>query len=198
MSETVKRKRLAKRKIILETGAKLFAEKGYHATRMQDIADVLDLQKGSLYYYFPSKEALLFTMLETELSHALVTMRAIVSSSSSALSKIEQAIVAHLKVFHRYPDIYSIYLFEKLNTINQEAATKVDQIGRDIESIWKILLQEGIEEGELKADIDVDLTTKAILGMCNMTLIWFDVNGRLTIEQTAQQFTHLIFDGLKA
>ena len=46
------------------------------------------------------------------------------------------------------------------------------------------------------ADIDIDLTMKAILGMCNMTLIWFDVNGRLSIEEMANQFTTIIFDGL--
>ena len=197
MSEHIERKRIARRRRILDTGARLFAEKGYHATRMQDIADVLDLQKGSLYYYFSSKEMILFNILEEELGSALAEMNQIVAATDPSLVKIERAIAAHLTVFHRYPDIYSIYLFEKLNTINQEAAHKVDEMGRAIEAIWRTLLQEGIDAGELKSDVDIDLATKAILGMCNMTLIWFDEDGRLTIKEIAQQFTAYMFDGLK-
>ena len=198
MSEHIERKRTARRKLISDMGAKLFAEKGYHATRMQDIADALDLQKGTLYYYFPAKETLLFTILEEELESAHEQMLKIVTTSAPVLTKIELAVEAHLTIFHRYPDIYTIYLFEKLNTINQSAAFKVDEKGRAIELLWRTLLQEGIETGELKVDVDVGITTKAILGMCNMTLIWYDANGRLSIEEAAQKFTHLILNGLKA
>ena len=44
---------------VYATAAQLFARKGFHATRMQDIADELGMQKGSLYYYFNSKDELL-------------------------------------------------------------------------------------------------------------------------------------------
>ena len=197
MSEHIERKRTARRKLISDMGAKLFAEKGYHATRMQDIADALDLQKGTLYYYFPAKETLLFTILEEELESAHEQMLKIVTTSAPVITKIELAIKAHLTIFHRYPDIYTIYLFEKLNTINQSAAFKVDEKGRAIELLWRTLLREGIETGELQADVDIGISAKAILGMCNMTLIWYDANGRLSIEETAQKFTHLILNGLR-
>lgn len=196
-SANIKRKRTAKQRRILEMGAKIFAQRGYHATRMQDIADELDLQKGSLYYYFPSKEALLFSIIEEELGNALAEMDQVLNTIDPPLIKIEQAVIAHLTTFHRYADIYSIYMFEKLNLINQEAAEQVDTLGRSIEQNWHKLLQEGIDSGDLKPSIDIAMATKAILGMCNMTLIWFNTDGKLSIEETAKLFVSYMFDGLK-
>ena len=52
---------------ILEAAARIFGEKGYHATSMSDIADAVNLQKASLYYHFDSKQEILVALLD----HAL-------------------------------------------------------------------------------------------------------------------------------
>lgn len=196
MSSNVERKRKARMQRIIDAGARVFAQKGYHATRMQDIADELDLQKGSLYYYFKSKEALLFQIIEDELGRALINIEAVMTSEASPVAKIEQAIAAHLVTFHRFADIYSIFLFEKLNSINKDAAQQIDALGRRYEEYWYQLLQEGVEAGSISAEIDLKLATKAIMGMCNMSLVWFRPAGRMSIEEIAVHFTHYILHGM--
>ena len=57
------RRRAEREDQLLESATRLFKEKGYHNTSMQDLADALDLQKGSLYYYIDSKEELLRRLL---------------------------------------------------------------------------------------------------------------------------------------
>lgn len=182
---------------ISDAAARVFATQGFHATRMQDIADELDLQKGALYYYFSSKEALLFHIVEEEVGHAVEKIEQVMATAAPPLVKIEQAIVGHLVVFQRYADIYSIYLFEKLNLINQNAAARVDALGRRYEQHWHELLRQGIQAGDLRETLNIKLTTKAILGMCNMTLIWFNPDGPLTIEETAAHFTQLLIHGMR-
>ena len=63
--------RLQKRPEILKAAAKVFRIKGYHATRIQDIADALGMQKGSLYYYISTKEDLLKGLVEEILEQSV-------------------------------------------------------------------------------------------------------------------------------
>ena len=58
--DRVKKKKKARQNEIYATAAELFANKGYHATRIQDIANQLGMRKGSLYYYFATKEDFLY------------------------------------------------------------------------------------------------------------------------------------------
>ncbi len=194
---TVARKRQLREQEIYDTAARLFAERGYHATRIQDIADELALQKGSLYYYVSSKEDLLVGIVERRVGTALETMRAIVAQDGSSTEKLALAVREHLRIFSRHADIYSIFLFEKLNAINAQAAEVVDRLGREYEALWYRLLSEGVACGEFRADLDQRVLVKALMGMCNSTLIWFNPQGRLPVEAVADVFARLVLTGLQ-
>lgn len=194
----IQRKRQAKEREIYETAARLFAERGYHATRMEDIAAALDMQKGSLYYYFPSKEELLAKLVEGNIGIALDVLQTIITENIPPSLKFSRAITAHLRVFQEHADIYTIYNSEKLSAITPQTADLADQLGRGYEKLWISLLTEGIAAGEFRADLDIPIVMKAIMGMCNSTLIWFKPGKRLTIEETAEIFTRLLLVGLQA
>lgn len=193
----IQRKRQAKEREIYETAARLFAERGYHATRMEDIAAALDMQKGSLYYYFASKEELLAKLVEGNIGIALDVLQTIITENTPPSLKFSRAITAHLRVFQEHADIYTIYNSEKLSAITPQTADLADQLGRDYEKLWVSLLAEGIAAGEFRPDLDIPIVMKAIMGMCNSTLIWFKPGKRLTIEETAEIFTRLLLVGLQ-
>jgi AcrR family transcriptional regulator len=69
------RRREAREDQLLETATRLFKEKGYHNTSMQDLADALGLQKGSLYHYIDSKQELLRRLLERATSFLAISTR---------------------------------------------------------------------------------------------------------------------------
>ena len=195
---TVARKREARIERIHDAAAALFAERGYHATRMQDVADAVDMQKGSLYYYFASKEDLLVSLVEGRVGAALDVLRAIVSDGNPVEQRVRSAIAGHLTVFQQRADVYTIFNSEKLHSISEDTAVKVDELGREYERLWADLLAEGVTSGVFRADLDVAVTVKAVLGMCNMTLSWFRPAGRLTIEQVADRFSDLVLGGIEA
>lgn len=194
----IQRKRQAKEREIYETAARLFAERGYYATRMEDIAAALDMQKGSLYYYFASKEELLAKLVEGNIGIALDVLQTIITENTPPSLKFSRAITAHLRVFQEHADIYTIYNSEKLSAITPQTADLADQLGRGYEKLWISLLTEGIAAGEFRPDLDIPIVMKAIMGMCNSTLIWFKPGKRLTIEETAEIFTRLLLVGLQA
>jgi TetR/AcrR family transcriptional regulator, cholesterol catabolism regulator len=195
---TVAKKREAKIERIHDAAAALFAEHGFHATRMQDVAEAVDMQKASLYYYFSSKEDLLVSLVESRVGAALDRLRTIVDDGTPIDVRVRSAIAGHLIVFQERADVYTIFNSEKLHSISRDTAVKVDELGRDYERLWADLLSDGVAAGAFRRDLDVPVTVKAILGMCNMTLSWFRPGGRLTIGEVAGRFADLVLVGISA
>lgn len=197
MSSTVERKRRIRRDQILDAAARIFARDGFHAARMDDIAAELDLTKAALYHYCASKEDLFVKAIEARVGVAVEAIEAIGASSHSPTDKIREAILAHLTVFHRHRDIYTMFLGERLRSISPEAAEVIDTMGRRFERRWAQFLEEGIAAGEFDPDLDIPITVKATLSMCNMTLSWYRPDGRLGIETVAERFGDLILSGIR-
>lgn len=188
MSEKVDRKRRAKRRTILDAAARHFAESGYHSARMTDIAEEVGLGKAALYYYFDSKEEILVELIRTRVGVALEALTGITRSDTGPTEKIHRAVQSHLRVFHQHADLYTIFNSERLHLISREAASVVDDLGRQYEKHW----EEMVVEASDRPDLDAPVTVKAIMGMLNTTLAWFDPNGRLTIDDLADHYSTLI------
>lgn len=195
---TVQRKREARIRRIHDAAAKHFAAHGFHATRMEDIAAELDLQKGALYYYFASKAELLTKLIEERIGVAVEALEVIAASDAPPVDKIRRAVASHLHVFQEHADVYRIFNTERLSSIDPAAAQAVDTVGRKYETLWRELLAAGVEAGMLRGDLDVTIEVKAIVGMCNSTLFWLRPDGRLTIDQVADAFADILVDGLTA
>jgi AcrR family transcriptional regulator len=193
---TVARKRAAKIERIHDVAASLFARSGFYGTRMEDIAAGLDLQKGALYYYFDSKEALLTSLVETRVGVALDVLAEIADRDQSATDRVRAAVAGHLSVFQEHADLYTIFNTERLHSISKDTAEKVNTLGREYEKVWGRVIAEGIAAGEFRSDLDVDVTVKAILGACNTTLTWYRPDGRLSIDEVASRFADLFLDGM--
>ncbi|MDX1447678.1 MAG: TetR/AcrR family transcriptional regulator [Acidimicrobiia bacterium] len=196
MTRTVEQKRRLRRDQILSSAARVFARDGFHAARMDDIAAELHLTKAALYYYCDSKEDLFVKVIESRVGLALEALEQL-DPDASAAERVRQAIHVHLRVFHEHPDIYTMFLGERLHSISAEAAAVVDAMGRKFERRWAGILEDGVAEGEFRQDLDIDVTVKASLSMCNMTLTWFRPDGRLSIEQLADHFSDLVLGGIR-
>jgi len=163
---------------------------------MEDIAAALDLQKGSLYYYFSSKEALLCELVERQIDAAVDILHDIHAAAEQPTEKFRRAVQAHIELFNRHADIHSIFLFENLGTINRELATSVEDLAKRYRDAWRHLFESGVAAGEFRQDLDVSLTIMAFEGMMNFTVMWFRRDGRLTIEQATDSFIKLMLNGV--
>ncbi len=163
---------------------------------MADIAADLDMQAGSLYYYFASKEELLVAIIESRVGKAVESLRATLDGGGSFAGQIQAAIIGHLRAFQDDADIYSIFNFERLSDINPDLADQVDRPGRDYEALWGRLLDEGIASGELRADVDTRVTVKAIIGLCNSVLLWYRPDGKRTIDEIAEEYSDIVLRGI--
>lgn len=190
-------KRTAKRQAITEAAARVFSERGYAQTRMADVAEALGMQAGSLYYYFESKEALLAAAVADRVGTAADALERVVALDETPEAKIRLAIESHLVVFDEHVDLYTVFQSEHLEAVVPDLAAAVDEQGRRYEALWVRLVEEGVASGDLRP-ADPWLTMKAIVGLCNSTLFWYEHGGGLTLEGLAGRFADLVLDGLMA
>ncbi|MCA8919816.1 MAG: helix-turn-helix transcriptional regulator, partial [Planctomycetes bacterium] len=85
-AERRQKKTELKREAILRSAAAAFRRKGYHGTSMEDISEQLLMTKGSLYYYFSDKEAILFACHDFSLDRVLEKMREVIEAQKAANS----------------------------------------------------------------------------------------------------------------
>lgn len=186
----------AKRREITEAAAARFAAQGYAATRMADVAADLGMQAGSLYYYVDSKEALLAAVVEERVGVAVEMLTEILDLDVDPVEQLRRGIAGHLVVFDQHADLYRIFVSERLDAIDPDLAEMVDRRGRDYEDLWLRLVTEAIDAGALRGGLDPWLTMKAIVGLGNSTLFWFEPDGRLSAEEVAERFTDILLEGL--
>ncbi|MBE2225168.1 MAG: TetR/AcrR family transcriptional regulator [Anaerolineae bacterium] len=183
---------------VYAVAARLFATKGFHATRMQDIADELGMQKGSLYYYFNSKDDLLKELVTGSIQEAQDSLQTILDSDQSPKQKLALAITEHLRILQQNADLHLINAQEILMSLDEETAVTTNTRLKNYENIWSAIVQEGIDTGDFRPDLDQKIIVKALLGLCNSTLTWFEPTGRLSNQQIAQIYTELMINGLQS
>jgi AcrR family transcriptional regulator len=185
----------AKEQEIIAVAARLFKEKGYRATTLEDIAAAVGMLKGSLYYYIRSKEELLYLVVRDPIRQAYNKLEEIVKSDAPVQVKIAQAITNHMTLFHQHYPHIAVYLHD-FHHLLQKLEKNAIETPKHYQRLWAELLQQGVKTGELRYDLDTKVTGYAILGMCNWIYRWYNPHGALAAEDIAAIFTKLILEGL--
>jgi len=190
-----KKMSMSKEQEIIAVAARLFKEKGYRATTLEDIAAAVGMLKGSLYYYIRSKEELLYLVVREPVRQAYKKLEEIVNADAPIKSKIAQAVANHMTLFHQHYPHMAVYLHD-YHHLMQKLQKDSIETPKHYQRLWATLLQQGIDAGELRTDLDVKVTGYAILGMCNWVYRWYNPEGKLSAEEIAAIFSTLVLDGL--
>ena len=182
---------------ILEEAARLFCEKGYHATTMEDLGAEVGMKKGSLYYYIESKEQLLLEVAELIPPMFIANLTPLLEDTQlTAEQKLRTAITKHFELLDMRTGLawLRVFLLE-YRALPEEPRRKVLEQRQHYEKIFRRFITEGIERGEF-AQVDVATVTHAIVGMCSWAIEWYSPNGKLSGEEIASIFSDLILKGL--
>ncbi len=186
---------MSKEQEIIAVAARLFKEKGYRATTLEDIAAAVGMLKGSLYYYIQSKEELLYIVVREPVRQAYNKLEEIVHSDAPIKTKIAQAVANHLTLYHQHYPHMAVYLHD-YHHLMQKLQKDIIETPKHYQRLWATLLQQGIDTAELRSDLNVKITGYAILGMCNWVYRWYNPEGQLSAEEIAAIFSKIILDGL--
>jgi len=182
------------REEILAAAAQIFREKGYHATSMQDIAEAVNLQKGSLYHHIRSKEEILASLLDHALDLLILSMQEVMASPQPVEEKLRAAMRMYADNIAVHSDLAAVLLLEYRNLSPRLRARHMGRRDR-FEALWRELIRQGIQQGVFRAS-DEKLVALAILGVQNWMLTWYRAEGPLSAVELASRFADLFLNGL--
>jgi AcrR family transcriptional regulator len=173
--------------------ARLFAERGFHGTSMDALAQALGVQKGSLYSLTGSKQELLFATLR-EGAVAFHAALDEVPDDAPAVERIRLALRGHLRVVSEQLDVATVFIRE-WRYLEGEHRTGFMAERRRYEERWRALFRDGVETGGLRTDLDAAAATLLVLSAANWAYTWLEP-GRDT-DELADRFTAILVDGIR-
>lgn len=143
-----------RRSEILAAAALLFARKGYADTTTQDLADLLGVGKGTLYRYFPSKEALFLAAADWGMEQLHETIQADLAGIDDPLERIAGATRCYLSFFAAHPEFVELFIQERAQFRDRKKPTYIEHRDRHIHR-WQAQVVRLIGEGRVR-DLPVE------------------------------------------
>ncbi len=180
-----------RRREVVATAARLFAERGYGETSMGELTEATGLAAGGLYHYIGSKEALLLSICDELLEPLLPRAREIAAGPGSAESRLRQLMHAWLEHIEAHLDHMLVFAQERHVLERDPQWAHLRRRRREFEQILDQVLERGEAEGTMSF-ADRDMTLRALLGMVNYTPQWLRPGGRLSATEIADHYCDLI------
>jgi AcrR family transcriptional regulator len=172
---------------------KLFYEKGYSATTLQDIANIMGFSKPAVYYYTKNKEELLLDIYAQIVVPAITRAEEIAAGGGSGADRFDALVRQHLATF--LDNVEANVVFEvHLSSISQEAAAEVQEWGREYGNVLTAVYRDGIEDGSLRPE-NPSVAVNAVLGMCNAVHRWYRPSGQQTADELVEAILGIVSHG---
>lgn len=183
-----------KRQVVLRTAARTYSKRGFYETTLTDIADELNISKPTLYYYFKSKDDILFEC------HRL-GIEAITDSGTPMPSAAEATGRERLKEFlRRYvkmvvDDFGTCLVMTGTNALEPENRGTVIEGRRRIDQMLRDILDDGVRDGSLACS-DPKITAMFIFGAMNWIPRWYHLEGAMTVDELTSRLEAFVMQAL--
>jgi AcrR family transcriptional regulator len=189
---------LSRRDELLDLAATMFADRGLRATTVRDIADSAGILSGSLYHHFSSKEEMVDELLRGFLDWLFERYQQIVATEPNPLERLKGLFLASFEAIeHRHAQVV-IYQDEAKRLSGQPRFSYVEERNKEQRKMWLDLLNQGVEEGYFRPDIDVDLVYRFIRDTTWVSVRWYQPGGPLTAEEVGRQYLSIVLGGITA
>jgi AcrR family transcriptional regulator len=186
------------RRDILHTAARLFQERGYEATSMQDVASALDVSKGALYHHFQSKDEILFEIMNHGLDVFDEEVLNVVRPIPDPVERLRACIARHIGMVLRGRDREITVILHENRTLPSRLRKLINVRKKN----YILFLEETIaavqKQMATKNDISARAAAFALLGMINWIYQWYKPEGALQANSLIPQFTELFMGGILA
>jgi AcrR family transcriptional regulator len=183
----------ARRGEVIDTAARLFAERGYAATSISELTEATGLAAGGLYHYIEGKDDLLIAICDELLEPLLERAREIVAAEAPPVEQLRELVdawVTHV-VAHRHHML--VFNQERQAIEHQPRWRRVRSQRKAFEKILDDVLARGEADGSISF-ADRRLSLLALLGMVNYTPQWVRPNGRLSPAEIAAGYCAMVLN----
>ena len=186
----------SRREELLQIAAGLFAEKGFKNTTVRDIADASGILSGSLYHHFDSKESMVDEILKTFQEELFGQYDEILAGPLDPLAQLERAVEVSFDAIDKHRDEVAIFQNEAAYLLTFDRFAYLGERNRQSREVWLTLLQNGIDAGVLREDLDLELTYRFIRDTVWVAVSWYRPGGRRTHTEIARQYLSILLEGI--
>lgn len=186
-------RREARRRAVLEAGAKLFNDQGYEQTSLEEIAAAVQVTKRTLYYYVDSKEDILFGCHQLGLEFLGATMAQSQDVSLPVLQRIEALIRGYCAWVST--DLGATIAMVREHSLSFARREILRASKAEVDFQLRSLIKQGIAEGSLRS-CDPKLVAAAVFGALNWIPHWNRVEDPVPHEALAEQYLQLVMQGM--
>lgn len=180
---------------LLDIARRLFANRGFHATSLRDIAEEAKITKAALYYHFPNKDELYERVVIQSLDALVQMVAADVARAKTPTERVR----AFMHSSAHFLDEHREHWLAGANAFREAGQTERRGVALHLRDTYEKLLRrcvtEGIESGEFR-EVDAAMTTRFLLSGLNYVTRWHSPAGKLTVKEVMSQFVDMALLGL--
>jgi AcrR family transcriptional regulator len=187
-----------RRQEIVQVAAGVFREKGFNEATLNDIAERLDTDRASLYYYVRNKEEILQEIVRGVLTENVAVAERVQAQDATGAEKLAALIQDMVLSFDRnYPHMY-VFIEDFPRISRQQSKWARDILGftRRFESIVSDILTEGQADGSVRPELPVRISALAVFGMVNWTHRWYRPGSEHSAEAIAETLASIFLHGV--
>ena len=182
-----------KREAVLRVAARLFNEKGFHATSLDEVAERLQVTKPTLYYYVKNKDEILFECVRTGLEMVRHSLAETEASGGSALDKLVMCLRAYARVVTMDFGMCVIRVGE--DPLPPDSRRKLRGLKAQIDGVFRGLVAQGVADGSI-APCDPKLAAFTLAGAVSWIGRWYRPEGPLSADEVADQCIAVLLNGM--
>ncbi len=186
-----------KQRVILDHAAAVFAEQGMDKASMAAVASQAQVSKALLYHYYPSKDALIFAIIQTHLEELDAAVEAADDPSLPLEKRLRKLVGAVLEAYRGADNQHKVQLNAALALSDAQKA-EIMALERGIVKRFAVVLDQINPGLNTKERPLLTPVTMSLFGMMNWMYMWFKDGGRISRQDYADVATTLILEGIKA
>lgn len=178
---------------IVETATRLFSDRGYSATRLDDIAAELGVTRAALYYYFPRGKV---EILEVVVAEGMDRAEAVFRDAERVADPLEAVQTFFATYAKHITSGQARVFFRETSELDPQFRRSMLRRARSLTAGVVALLQRGIDEGRFREDLDPEIAANGVLGALNWMSQWHPGSHRWPAESVGEQFGELFLKGI--
>lgn len=188
----------SRREEILAIAAATFARKGFRSATVRDIAEQAGILSGSLYHHFSSKEQMLDEVIRAAIDDDIERDVELAGTDVDPEQSIYELFHRSLLFVHENPDVVAIMDNSRHELAGTEAREIIARRYRNIRAAWTAVIGRLVAAGYFRADLDVELAYRLMIGSVIGASRWYRPGGSRTVEDIARQFASFCVQGFSA
>ena len=181
---------------LLAEATRLFAERGYDRTSVQEIVEAAGVTKGALYHYFGSKDDLLSEIYGRVLRLQTDRLNTIAARPGAVEQRLAEAAADVVVTSIQNLDDTKIF-FRSMHQLSPEKQKAVRAERRRYHETFRALVEEGQRDGHFRAEMRPDLVVDFFFGSVHHLGTWYHADGPLSADQVATEFSDLLLHSVR-